>query len=179
MALIECSECGQEISDKAAACPQCGCPQAGRPIPPGYGNPGLLTNPRLPGMANWVCVYCLGVNPVLMLLNLPGWFVELPGFTTFHRDSPAFSLVLALLLVIADSPHHDNSVPGRPQTKAIAGIIAMVGQCGVVPFLGIHVVSTWRSHGRSVWPSTPGTDLVLFSSWRSYSRPCSYSRCLL
>lgn len=26
MALIKCSECGKEISDKAASCPNCGCP---------------------------------------------------------------------------------------------------------------------------------------------------------
>ena len=26
MALIKCEECGKEISDKAAACPHCGCP---------------------------------------------------------------------------------------------------------------------------------------------------------
>jgi hypothetical protein len=28
MALITCIECGKEISDKAASCPQCGVPQA-------------------------------------------------------------------------------------------------------------------------------------------------------
>lgn len=28
MALIKCPECGKEISDKAAACPSCGCPVA-------------------------------------------------------------------------------------------------------------------------------------------------------
>lgn len=28
MALIKCSECNNQISDKAAACPQCGCPIA-------------------------------------------------------------------------------------------------------------------------------------------------------
>lgn len=28
MALIKCTECGKEISDKAAACPHCGCPTA-------------------------------------------------------------------------------------------------------------------------------------------------------
>lgn len=28
MALIKCPECGKEISDKAAACPNCGCPIA-------------------------------------------------------------------------------------------------------------------------------------------------------
>lgn len=26
MALIKCPECGKEISDKAGACPHCGCP---------------------------------------------------------------------------------------------------------------------------------------------------------
>ena len=26
MALIKCTECGKEISDKATACPHCGCP---------------------------------------------------------------------------------------------------------------------------------------------------------
>lgn len=31
MALIKCSECGREISDKAAACPGCGSPIAGAP----------------------------------------------------------------------------------------------------------------------------------------------------
>ncbi len=29
MALIKCPECGKEISDKAAACPNCGCPISG------------------------------------------------------------------------------------------------------------------------------------------------------
>lgn len=26
MALIKCSECGKEISDRASSCPNCGCP---------------------------------------------------------------------------------------------------------------------------------------------------------
>lgn len=26
MALIKCAECGNEVSDKASACPKCGCP---------------------------------------------------------------------------------------------------------------------------------------------------------
>ena len=29
MALIKCSECGREISDKASSCPHCGCPVTG------------------------------------------------------------------------------------------------------------------------------------------------------
>jgi TM2 domain-containing membrane protein YozV len=43
MALVACSECSAEISDKAPHCPRCGCPQSGdervcpdcaTPIPP-------------------------------------------------------------------------------------------------------------------------------------------------
>jgi DNA-directed RNA polymerase subunit RPC12/RpoP len=30
MALIKCSECGKEISDKAPACPSCGAPLAAK-----------------------------------------------------------------------------------------------------------------------------------------------------
>lgn len=26
MSLISCSECGKQVSDKAASCPNCGCP---------------------------------------------------------------------------------------------------------------------------------------------------------
>ena len=32
MALIKCPECGKEISDKAAICPNCGCPIRREPI---------------------------------------------------------------------------------------------------------------------------------------------------
>ena len=43
MALIKCNECGHEVSDKASACPNCGCPiekvpvckECGQQIPDG------------------------------------------------------------------------------------------------------------------------------------------------
>ncbi len=31
MALIQCPECGKQISDKASSCPGCGCPIASQP----------------------------------------------------------------------------------------------------------------------------------------------------
>lgn len=34
MALIACSECGNQVSDKAPTCPHCGAPVAGTPAPP-------------------------------------------------------------------------------------------------------------------------------------------------
>ena len=35
MALIDCPECGANISDRAIACPKCGLPMASPPSPPG------------------------------------------------------------------------------------------------------------------------------------------------
>jgi hypothetical protein len=34
MALVKCSECGREISDRASACPHCGCSRASAAQPP-------------------------------------------------------------------------------------------------------------------------------------------------
>ena len=34
MALIFCSECGKEFSERAAACPQCGCPNDSKKAEP-------------------------------------------------------------------------------------------------------------------------------------------------
>ena len=34
MALIKCTECGKEFSDKASACPNCGCPTSEMNINP-------------------------------------------------------------------------------------------------------------------------------------------------
>lgn len=42
MALIRCTECGNEVSDKAAACPRCGCP-----ITPGAGNAPAAQAPQM------------------------------------------------------------------------------------------------------------------------------------
>ena len=49
MALIKCSECGREISDKAPACVHCGCPtsvsvQNTVPTSAPNANPGLSVN---------------------------------------------------------------------------------------------------------------------------------------
>lgn len=47
MALIACRECGREVSDRAAACPHCGCPvTAGPPVPPPVPPPAAATVPK-------------------------------------------------------------------------------------------------------------------------------------
>ncbi|MFZ6696827.1 zinc-ribbon domain-containing protein [Stenotrophomonas acidaminiphila] len=58
MALIKCTECGRELSDKAAACPGCGAP-----IP----QPSLV--PQKPGSsigASWLTVIALASAGVVL-----------------------------------------------------------------------------------------------------------------
>lgn len=57
----------------------------------------LLVNPRLPRMAKWICVYCLGVQPALMILGLP-WTFE--GAASAGTASSAFGLLLLWDLVV-------------------------------------------------------------------------------
>lgn len=113
MALTKCSECGCEISDRALACPQCGCPQnaeafggstsyAGTAPPPSSATPlpllGLLdrmTNPRLPRMANWICIYCLAVNPVIMIFFLVFFTSSIASLWSLPLDI-AITVVLIL-----------------------------------------------------------------------------------
>lgn len=64
---------------------------------------GLFTNPRLPRMANWICVYCLVVNPVLTILTLP---LDFSDTMSVETTSPAFGLaflwdLLCFLMSIA------------------------------------------------------------------------------
>ena len=43
MALINCTECGKEISDKAASCPHCGAPNETAPATPKRHNPNACS----------------------------------------------------------------------------------------------------------------------------------------
>lgn len=62
--------------------------------PPGSARAGLtdfLTNPRLPRMANWICIYCLGVSPAMTIIALPWTFSEA---SSVGSASPAFLLAI-------------------------------------------------------------------------------------
>ncbi|MEJ5031955.1 zinc ribbon domain-containing protein [Comamonas sp. MYb21] len=41
MALINCNECGKQISDQASSCPHCGAPVAGNPAAPSVAAPSV------------------------------------------------------------------------------------------------------------------------------------------
>lgn len=64
MALIKCTECGKEISDKAAACPHCGCPILSSSIP----SPSIEAPPKKKGHGCLVSIiivfllFCFGLS---------------------------------------------------------------------------------------------------------------------
>ena len=46
MALISCSECGKQVSDKAKACPNCGAPISQSSAEPATNEPTVVYNPK-------------------------------------------------------------------------------------------------------------------------------------
>lgn len=57
MALIQCPDCKQDVSDAAPACPRCGRPIAARPVPAG---PPLQFQPP-PKKSNFAAIGCLTI----------------------------------------------------------------------------------------------------------------------
>ena len=72
MALINCSECGKEYSDKAPACPNCGCPTAPGGMSPVSAPPETKdAKPEKPKKKKKGClVGCLGSLGIFTLLAL-------------------------------------------------------------------------------------------------------------
>jgi len=64
MALIKCTECGKEVSDKAAACPGCGAPPPLRSLVPDQ--PGSTT---VAASLAWVAIALAVVGLVIWAVN--------------------------------------------------------------------------------------------------------------
>jgi uncharacterized membrane protein YvbJ len=103
MALIKCSECGKEISDKAASCPNCGNP--GTVAPPHMVS--IVTSSRKP----------LKLEPVLIskewkMEKLYAWCLIVLGF------------ILIGMGMGNSAP--DNPVAGIGELILVIGIIALI-----------------------------------------------------
>ena len=101
MALIKCSECGKEVSDKANACPSCGNPINNAPTPP----IGQDTTPK----------------PVEIELTSKKW-------KKVHLLSWAV-LILGFVLM-ANDPQHQLGFWGGVNLVLLAIIIRFVGKIG-------------------------------------------------
>ena len=118
MAMIKCEECGKEISDKAAACPHCGCvvekkkycEECGKEI-----SPKAVVCPQ--------CGHAVKVEenaPEQKINNfsLSGMIVSLISlFIDFWGLVSATGLVLSIVGL-------KNSPSGKSRTLAIVGIVA-------------------------------------------------------
>lgn len=73
MALVNCRECGKQISDQAAACPHCGAPLTNRPQP--TATPVIIIAPKSRSAAVLFAMLLGGLGIHKFYLNSPGWGV--------------------------------------------------------------------------------------------------------
>ena len=73
MALVNCRECGKQISDQAAACPNCGAPVSGRSQP--ATTPVVVTALKSRSAAVLLAMLLGGLGLHKFYLNSPGWGV--------------------------------------------------------------------------------------------------------
>lgn len=66
MALINCSECGKQVSDKAVACPNCGAPISVEPHCPECGSTDIS---RISGLEKGLSAYLVGPFAARTVLN--------------------------------------------------------------------------------------------------------------
>jgi DNA-directed RNA polymerase subunit RPC12/RpoP len=97
MALIKCNECGQEISDKATACPKCGKP-TGLVIKRKSPSIAFLGNFFFGGWAGYFYVgeYVLGV--IFLITFIYDVYTTFLGRSHFELFDIFISLVLMFLL---------------------------------------------------------------------------------
>ncbi|TNJ35901.1 zinc-ribbon domain and TM2 domain-containing protein [Prosthecochloris vibrioformis] len=81
MAIIKCSECGKDVSDKAKSCPNCGAP-----INENTANSKaiVVTAPKSRSLAVLLALFLGGLGIHKFYLNSPGWgFIYLIFCWTF------------------------------------------------------------------------------------------------
>jgi TM2 domain-containing membrane protein YozV len=76
--LTHCTECGNQVSDRAAACPHCGAPVMPAVSPSGQrgiATPVLVASPKSRSAAVLLAVFLGGLGIHKFYLNRPGWGV--------------------------------------------------------------------------------------------------------
>lgn len=98
MALIKCSECGKEISDKATACPGCGAPiQLGRVDPMGALPENLRPVASAPKTKQMSFLLAIGI---LFVPYVFCWFTLRPGYSKKARLWSFGWALLACLVIL-------------------------------------------------------------------------------
>jgi hypothetical protein len=109
--------------------------------------PPLVTNPLLPSMANWICIYCIAISPVLWAFN------NLSGMTFFDFGvlGPLVSTGITVLLLVGGLRLRDLRLSGRKTIK-----IAFWIDMGIFALsLVLVLLSASSGSGASGAPSQP------------------------
>lgn len=90
MTLIQCSECGKQVSDKAQGCPNCGAPIAAAPqsAPPPTPQQPTKDDKKKSSTAQQGCLGCLGVFVILLAI-----VVLIPSSESGPRDHSTMAVV--------------------------------------------------------------------------------------
>ena len=71
MALIKCTDCGNQISDLAPACPFCGRPASGQPRPSSSVAPPPLPSPKA-GPSSWLGKFVVLIGLIVLFIMIRG-----------------------------------------------------------------------------------------------------------
>ena len=141
MALIECNECGTQMSDKAQSCPKCGAPNPNaaptqQVFQPTF-NP-CARHPQAPAVATCgncnsamckdckdMTMYTIDNKPLCIDCNLAYMETNIAHLKSTKRWSCVKFIVLLIILLIAVSVWQSN--PNNTDTIISAWIVAAIG----------------------------------------------------
>jgi TM2 domain-containing membrane protein YozV len=112
MAMITCSECGKDVSDKAAYCPNCGAPISGAADGPPKNM--VIEHPKSRGLAIILALLLGGLGVHLFYLNKVGW-----GIVFLLLSWTFIPLVLGVLQAIIWLFTSNEKFAKRYSTKAV------------------------------------------------------------
>ena len=148
MALIKCSECGKEISDKASACMNCGCPINSNKDKEtiaknqSTGRKEIIKSKRELSLNNFKGFYTkiLGVVIVIATIVILGMEMSLPPYSNSRGNAFIFGAILVYLpcvvLFIVCNIMYKNAIKTNITltNKELSGVIYKIGSVSSISF---------------------------------------------
>ena len=137
MALIKCPECGLSISDKAAACPNCGYPLQPAPEPVEYeltrSNPSESKLGKFLRACVWVDGICLIIWTIVIIAIYTGETFDWGGYFTTLVTYALYGCLIWCFASLSDDVHNISSALTSLQLQGKAISSSPVGIQHSVP----------------------------------------------
>ena len=137
MALIKCPECGLSISDKAAACPNCGYPLQPAPEPVEYeltrSNPSESKLGKFLRACVWVDGICLIIWTIVIIAIYTGEAFDWGGYFTTLVTYALYGCLIWCFASLSDDVHNISSALTSLQLQGKAISSSPVGIQHSVP----------------------------------------------